>query len=393
MIKGIRIGSIRGIAIFLDWSLLVMFLLISLSLGAVVFPTWHPDWGSGLGWMTAFTAALLFLASLLLHELAHALVGRGLGAEIRRISLFIFGGMAELERPPSSWRGELLMAAVGPVVSLAVGFVCLTIGAALAAGTGVDLNNPEAGLAVLGPFATILLWLGPANIVLAMFNLLPGFPLDGGRILRAVLWGWFNDIYRATRWASAMGRAIGVALVAIGLAMFIGIPVPLFGRGPGGLWLALIGLFLHNAAYLSYRQLLALRSLADVQVSSLMVSDVATVDLDMPVSAFVDDYRICHEPHDVPVVQNGLLMGLVSFDQVRQVAPEVRSVRRVAEVMTPLKEVPVVAPEAAAADALDTIFRREVDQLPVVADGRMRGLLRREDILRWLALHGEGMFA
>lgn len=388
---GYSIGRIRGIEIVLDWSLLVIFFLVAFTLGAGVFPAWHPDWSISLVLLVALAAAVLFLASILVHELSHALVGRALGVEVRRITLFIFGGMAQLEREPRTWWAEFWMAIVGPVASLFIGFACLFTGAVLATNVGFDVNDPVTSLAALGPVGTIVFWLGPINIALAFFNLVPGFPLDGGRVLRAVLWGITGDIYRATRWASGFGRGFGLALSAIGIAMFIGVRVPYFGTGViGGLWLVLIGWFLHNAAILSYRQLLTQRSLAGMPVSRLMLSDIATIGPDMPVSTFIDDYLIAREQGSYPVVENGRLVGLAGLEHVRKLSPGERSGRTVAEIMTPADDLAVVEPGAPVVDALNMISRRAADPLPVVVDGQVRGILRREDILKWLALRGDG---
>lgn len=389
MNPGIRIGRILGIDVVFDWSLLIIFFLVTFSLGAGVFRAWHPDWGGSLLWLVALASAILFLLSIFLHELSHALVGRALGIEIRRITLFIFGGMAQLEHEPQDWRAEFWMAIVGPLVSLLIGIACLTGGAALAANAEFEFSNP-ADLAALDPLATMLFWLGPINIALAVFNLVPGFPLDGGRVLRAALWAFTGDLYRATRWASAAGRGFALLLIGSGIAMFLGLRVPFFGSGVvGGLWLALIGWFLHGAATLSYRQLLAQRSLAGLPVSRLMVSDIATVNPETPLSTFIDDYLIAHQQASFPVVQNGRLVGLADFEHVRKLPPGARSGRTVGEIMTPASDLTVITPGSAVADALEAISRRPIDPLAVVADSEVRGLLRRDDILRWLALRGD----
>ncbi len=388
--KGLRIGSIRGIEIALDWSLLVIFLLVAVSLAAGALPLWHPDWGAGLVWAVALVSAALLIVSVLVHELSHALVGRALGVKIHRITLFVFGGMAQLEREPQVWKAEFWMALVGPITSLAIGVACLMAGGALVGPADVDPDDPAATMAGLGPVATILLWLGPINIILGLFNLVPGFPLDGGRVLRAVIWGATGDVYRATRWAAGLGRAFGLLLMAAGFAMILGLTVPIFGRGViGGVWIALIGWFLQNAALLSHRQLVAQRSLEGVPVSRLMLAEPATVPPEMPVNTLVDDFLMHRDQRSFPVVEGGQLVGLVRFEDVRKVEPGARAERRVSDIMTPVRELATVAPDVAAADALQTISQREVEQLPVVSEGRVHGLLRREDILKWLALRGD----
>jgi Zn-dependent protease/CBS domain-containing protein len=386
---GFRIGSIAGIDINVDWSLLVIFLLVTFSLGGGVFPTWHPDWGVGLSWLTAAIAAALLLASILVHELSHAIVGRAQGIPIRRITLFVFGGMAHLEREPHTWSAELLMAIVGPITSFVIGIACLFAGGFALGGVEATPDNAIEVLSRAGPFATILLWLGPVNIVLALFNLVPGFPLDGGRVLRAALWGATGDLYRATRWAAGLGRVFGWLLIAAGFAMVLGFNVPFFGTGlVGGLWIALIGWFLNNAALMSYQTLLAKRSLRDVPVSRVMVSNFVSVAPDLTVTTLVEDYLLRSEQHTFPVIEGGRLAGVVSLEDVRKTDPARRDTLRVSDIMTPATQLATVTPEEDVSESLRFLSHRSVNQLPVVEDGEVRGILRREDVLKWLALRG-----
>jgi Zn-dependent protease/CBS domain-containing protein len=333
---------------------------------------------------------VFFFVSVLIHELAHALVGRMQGIEIRRITLFVFGGMAHLEREPHAWRAELLMAIVGPITSLALGTLFFFLGGLAMGRTTLDRNDPLATLAALNPVATVLFWLGPVNFMLALFNLVPGFPLDGGRVLRAALWGATGDLYRATRWAARVGQAFAWLFIACGFAMILGLRVPFFGTGVlGGLWIALIGWLLNNAAIQSYRQLLVRRSLENVPVSRVMRSDIATVAPSTAVASLIDDYIMASDQRAFPVVEAGDLVGLVCLEDARRVPPAERRARSVREIMTPVRDLVTVAPDAASAEALNMLSRRGVNQLPVVKHGEVRGLVRREDILKWLALHEE----
>lgn len=390
MQKGIRLFRVAGIDIYLDWSLFIIFFLVSASLGAGLFPSWHPEWSPAQSWLTAIAAAILFLASVLIHELSHALVGRAHGMNIPRITLFIFGGMAHLEDEPRTWRVEFWMAIVGPVTSLLLGFLFLWAGSAAAGGLDLQVEDPQAVLAQLGPFATLLLWLGPVNIILAVFNLVPGFPLDGGRVMRALLWGATGDLRRATRWASNGGRAFAWFLIACGIGMIFGVQLPIFGTGlVSGLWLALIGWFLHNAAVMSYRQLLVERSLKGVSVGDLMQRDLHTVAPDVTVREFVDEYVMGHEQRAWPVTANDRLAGLVCLEDVRRRPREEWVDTIVRDIMTPASQLATVSSADDALDALKLISRRGVNQLPVVDNERLRGLVRREDVLRWLSLYGE----
>jgi Zn-dependent protease/predicted transcriptional regulator len=390
MQSGIRIGSVSGIDVFVDWSLMIIFFLVTFSLGAGLFPAWHPDWSAGLVWTTAFAAAVLFFTSVFIHELSHALVGRAMGIEIRRITLFIFGGMAHLEHEPHTWRAELWMAIVGPIVSLLLGGLFLLAGALTLGANTFDPNAPEETLARMGPLATLFLWLGPINIVLGLFNLVPGFPLDGGRVLRAITWGITGDLKLATRWASRLGQFFAWLLIGMGIAMMLGVRVPFFGTGLlSGLWLAFIGWFLNQAALVGYRQLLVRESLDDVPVSRVMQSQFTTVHPEMTVRQLVDEHLLHSDQRAYPVLEGERLAGLVCLEDVRKVGREAWGQTRVADIMAPVASLAQVAPSEDTSDALMTLTNRGVNQLPVVENGRVRGLVRREDILRWLALRGD----
>lgn len=388
--NGIRLGSIAGIAIHLDWSLAIIFLLITSGLALGLFPAWHPDWSPALAWATAFAAAVLFFASVLAHELSHAIVGRAQGMTIRRITLFVFGGMAHLEHEPHRWRAELAMAIVGPITSLAIG-----IGALLAAGlligpVELDLDEPGRFLARLGVAATLLVWIGQVNLILAVFNLVPGFPLDGGRVLRALLWGATGDLRRATRWASGAGQGFAWLLIGLGVAMALGIRVPVFGVGlVNGLWLMFIGWFLNNAAFASYRQLLVRDALENVPVARLMRKQFASVPPDLSVSELVEAHILRSDQRAFPVEENGRMIGVVCLADVRRLARERWPETAVREIMTPADRLASVRPEDDALEALSLLGAKGVNQLPVVAAGRLAGFVLREDILKWLALYGD----
>lgn len=384
---GLRLGRIAGIEIGLDWSLLIIFFLITFSLATAVFPVWHPAWSAATVWLTALAAAVLFFASVLAHELSHALMGRRFGMQIRRITLFIFGGMAHLEDEPPTWRAEMAMALVGPLTSLVLGAVFILLGGTLAGSVNLDAT-PERALAALDPLPTLLLWLGPVNIILGLFNLVPGFPLDGGRALRAALWGVTGSLRRATRWASVGGRAFAWLLIAAGVAMMLGIELPLFGTGlVGGLWLAFIGWFLHNAALTSYRQLLLRESLDDVPVSRLMLRRLVSVPPSLDLDSLIEREAAGSGQRAFPVVEGGRLVGLISLSDL-QPHPRVEWPRiRVADAMTPRARLVTLAPDHDAFEAMEQLAARNLNQLPVVEGDALVGMVRREDVLRWLALH------
>jgi Zn-dependent protease len=385
---GIRVGSIAGVEVFVDWSLLLIFALIAFSLATGVFPAWHPDWPAALAWGTALGAAVLFFGSVLVHELSHALVGRLGGIQVRRITLFMLGGMAHMEREPPTWRSELAMAAIGPVTSLALGLVFLWLAGLAAGPLDIDPENPGAALASLSPLATLLAWLGPVNLLLAAFNLVPGFPLDGGRVLRALVWGATGSLRKATRWASWGGRAFGGLLIGMGVLMLFGLRLPLLGGGAwSGLWLAFIGWFINNAAQVSYRQVLVKETLQAVPVARLMQKSVARVDPDIPLQRLIEEHMMASGQRVLPVERAGRFLGLVSLSDLQKSERRAWERMTAAEIMTPLERLACVAPDADAAEALAELARRNVNQLPVVENGKLVGLLRREDVLKWLALH------
>lgn len=385
---GFRVGRVAGIDIRVDFSLAIVFSLITFSLGMGLFPSWHPDWGPFIIWVTAVAAAVSFFISILIHELSHALVGRAKGIPVNAITLFVFGGVAQLEREPDSWRAELWMAIAGPIASLVLGILFLVLGGLFAG--PVDLDDGERAYAALNPIATLLLWLGPVNIILAVFNLVPGFPLDGGRVLRAILWGITNDLLRATEWASKLGQAFAWLLIMVGVSMILGLHVPVLGGGLlSGMWLALIGWFLNNAALTSYRQLLVTEVLHDLPVSRLMRRDVLTVSPDMPVEILVDECLMQGDQRGFPVLDGGDLIGLVCLHDIRATPRHAWHSTSVREIMTPAERLATIAPNAHVAQALQTLSLEGVNQLPVIERGKLEGLIRREDILKWLSLYGK----
>src|SRR5690606_12300824 len=254
MNSGFRIGKLFGININIDWSWLLIFALMTWNLAAV-FGTAHPDWGLSLRWGMGALATVLLFASVLAHEIAHSLTARAFGIPVRSITLFLFGGVSNIERDPESPMSEFLIAVVGPVTSLVLGAVLLILGGTTFGTLNTTLSDPVAIVAQMSPVTTLLLWLGAINIILGLFNLIPGFPLDGGRVLRSIFWAITDNTRSATRLASYVGRLIAWAFILAGIAMIFGVRIPFFGTGfINGLWLVFIGWFLNNASVQSYRR-------------------------------------------------------------------------------------------------------------------------------------------
>ena len=386
----IRIGRISGISIYLDWSWIFIFLLVTFGLAGGVLFVWHPDWNPWLTWAVAVAASLLLFASVLLHELAHSLVAKARGLPVRKITLFLFGGASNIEREPDSPKTEFLMALIGPGVSIMLGVIFLLAGLMTAGEPGEAMASPVETFSRLSPLSTLLLWLGPVNIFIGLFNLIPAFPLDGGRILRAVLWAVTKNLRKATRWAAGMGVLIGWLFIIAGLGMAFGAGVLLFAPGViNGVWLAFIGWFLSEAAVQSYRQTAIQDLLDDVPVALLMRSDTPVVPPDLPVSALVYDFIMKTGEKAFPVVAGDLIVGMVSLEDVRKVPRDAWDTTTVSRIMTREEQLEVVAPQENASVALNRLERLNVSQVPVVQDGRLVGLLRRRDIMRWLQTQSE----
>jgi Zn-dependent protease len=250
-----------------------------------MFGELHGDWRTTLQWGIAVIAALLFFASVLAHELAHSLVAKARGVPVRSITLFMFGGVSNIQREPDNPGGEFLMAILGPLTSIVIGFILVSI-AGVSGGLSATLENPSEVIGQLNPATTLLLWLGSINMTLGVFNLIPGFPLDGGRVLRSILWSLTDDLRRATRWASWVGQGIAWAMIISGISMAFGAQVPFFGSGlSNGLWLIFIGWFLNGASARSYQKVVVQDILEGVPVRRMMRTDPPTVSPDIPVSS------------------------------------------------------------------------------------------------------------
>ncbi|MBK8904858.1 MAG: site-2 protease family protein [Anaerolineaceae bacterium] len=388
MNRGITIGRIFGIRINIDWSWLLIFALITWNLSTLFMET-HPGWTLAAQWGLALVAAVLFFLSVLAHELAHSLMARAQGIPVLSITLFLFGGVSNIQREPPSPRAEFLITIVGPLTSIVLGGLLILVGSfALPTLSPEALNNPSGLAAQLSPLATILLWLGPVNLVLGVFNLIPGFPLDGGRLLRSLLWAITDNLRQATRWASWVGQGVAWLLIFAGIAMVFGLELPLFGTGLSGLWLVLIGWFLSTAAVQSYRQVVVQDILEDVPVSQLMRRNPPTVPGSVTIATLVHEHLMHSDEHAFPVVEDGRLLGLVTLEDVRKISRDQWETTLVRDVMTPAAALTTLSPPKDASEALQKLQQRDVRQLPVLENGRLAGLLRRRDILKWLQLQG-----
>ena len=359
-----RVGKVFGIDINIDSSWLIIFALVIWTLAGSYFPEQYPRWPTWLHWTVGVITSILFFGSVLGHELAHSLVAIGQGEEVHSITLFIFGGVARITEEPDEPLKELLMAIVGPLFSMVT---------AMAFGVLWFLTR---GLSQ--PLSALAFYLSTMNVFLALFNLIPGFPLDGGRVLRALIWGLSGNLKVATRLASWAGQGVAFLLMLGGTWQIFG------GRWDNGLWFIFIGWFLHSAATSGYRQVLVRGMLEGVRAGDLMTADFATVSGDLPLQQLVDEYVLRRREHSFPVADAGILQGIVCLHDVKTVPRERWPYTRVNEVMTPWAELETVSPGDDGSAILARLNARDVRQLPVVEGERLIGLLRRSDVLRYL---------
>ena len=376
--------TVFGIEIRLDISVIIIFALIVFSLGNGIYSSWHPEWTTTMVWGTALFSGIAFFASLLAHELSHSVVSQYFKIPVPRITLFLFGGVAEISREPERPKQEFLIAIAGPLMSLLIAFICTEL--ALYMASGMDLAGTVAAgdlsvLSNLGPLGTALFWLGSINLLLALFNMIPGFPMDGGRVFRAIIWAITGDKLKATLWASNVGRYFGWFLMATGV---IGL---LQGQGLGSLWSILIGWFLSNLATMSYKQLVTDQALGGFKIADLMRTHFETVDAGMPLTEFVDNYLLRSNQRLWPVTVDGRLAGTISLSQVSLFPSEKRTRVTLEDTMSTLESMDTLEPTCSAKDAIDTLIKAGDEPMLVVHDGKVLGLVQHADIVRWMALH------
>jgi Zn-dependent protease len=357
----IRLGSIRGIEIGINWSWLVVFALLTWTLATGVFPDQNPGLSDGTYVGMAIVAAVLFFASLLAHELGHAFEAQREGLEIDGITLWLFGGVARFKGEFPSAGAEFRIAIAGPLVSLVIGVACVLAGRADLP-TGVD---------------GVLAWLGYINLLLLAFNLLPALPLDGGRVLRAALWRARGNFRWATRVAATIGRLFGYAMIAGGIFLFI------FEGAFSGAWLAFIGWFLLTAASAEERQLEVREAFGPLRVRDVMVADPVTVSPDLTLGRFMDEVVWARRFTTYPVVEEGRAVGLLPFRCVAEVPRREWDERRVRDCMLPLDRVPQLSGDEPLAEALAELSEGPVNRGLVLEDGnRLAGLLSITDLAR-----------
>lgn len=365
------LGRIAGIRVGVHWSVLAIFALIAWGLAAARFPAAYPESSPAARIAAALVTAIVFFGSLVAHELSHALVARRHGQRVEDITLWLFGGVARLSGEARDPAAELRIAGIGPLVSVVLGVLFL-LGAGLLAGVGYQ------GL-VLASFA----WLGGMNVLLALFNVIPAAPLDGGRLLRSLLWWRTGDRLKATVWAGRAGQVFGWVLVAFGL-------VALIGTGDfGGLWVALIGWFLVAAATAESQQATARGQLGRLPVRELMTPDPVTAPAGMTVDELLDSELIRHRHATFPVTEEGRTpVGVVTFTRIRQVPPPDRGSTTLRDIACRMEDVAQARPEEPAADLLPRLSGCAEGRALVVSHGTLVGIVSPSDINRVLLRMG-----
>ncbi|HEY9158400.1 site-2 protease family protein [Candidatus Binatus sp.] len=362
----IEIFKVAGIQVAIDYSWLVIFALILWSLASGYFPGQYPGYSTGIYWLVGLVATILFFGSVLAHELCHAAMGNRLGEEVHRITLFIFGGMAELEHEPKSGIDELKIAAVGPLSSLVMAGIFWLIARGIGAAPATVL------------WKAVFSYLAFINLALALFNLLPGFPLDGGRLLRAALWMRWGDLRRATAAAADWGNTIAWGLIALGaMEIFAGALV-------GGLWLIFIGLFLRSAASSGYQSMIVEQALSGARVGEIMVRDPIVLGPDETVADAIENYFLRYGFGGFPVAADGKALGVVTLAQVRDCPASDRVSRRISGVMRPAEGTIEIAPGAGVIDAIRQMVAADIGRLLVVEQGKLVGLITRTGVTRYV---------
>lgn len=364
MKSSLQIGRVLGIPIGINYTWFIVFALVTLSLATGYFPSRYSDWSTagylGVGLLTS----LLFFGSVLIHELAHSVVALAWGIPVKSITLFIFGGVASIGREAERPLSEFLIAIAGPVASLllAAGFGALGL-----VGQIVELQ----------PLAGLGLYLGSINLGLALFNMIPGFPLDGGRVFRSAVWAWTGDMNRATRWAATTGRAIAMLMIVGGGIMILA------GNWGNGIWLAFIGWFLDNAASQSAQQAWIRESLQGYTAGDFTSPGCQKVDSNVPLDWVVRDYVLPHGESCFVITDGQQAQGVATLGQIQQIPRQRWGWTPVRQIMTPLSSLKPVRPSETAYSVLERMVAEGQSLLPVVDNDQLLGLVRRDSLMRF----------
>jgi len=356
--SGFNLGKIFGIEVRLHYSWFVIFTLVTVTLVS-------PNWSQPLNWVIGIITSLLFFASVLAHELAHSLVGRANGVTIKSITLFIFGGMAQMTREATKASAELKMAAAGPACSLVIGGIFGLLWFFI----------PD----MAEPMASMCLWLFFVNVALAVFNLIPGFPLDGGRVFRSLMWRFSGNYQRSTRIATRVGQGVAYTFILGGILMIF-----LLNDWLSGLWLAFIGWFLQNAASTSYRQTQWREALHGLTASQVMTSNYQEVPPDITVDELVKGHVLPTGQRFFLVADEGRVKGILTIHNIKSVPQSSWDTTQVEKIMLPIDRLKVARPEQDVLSLVEEMNENDINQMPVVSEGRVIGLITRDNLIRFM---------
>ena len=366
--QGISLGRILGIPIGLDYSWFLVFVLITWTLAASYYPGEFNNWPVAEYWLVAAATAILLFVSVLLHELGHSVMAMRYKIPVRRITLFIFGGVAEIGAEPPSARAEFWIALAGPAVSLALAVIFALLRLVL---TGI------------APLLALAEYLAYINGMLVLFNLIPGFPLDGGRVLRAIIWGVTHSLGRATLIAANVGRAIAFLFILLGVWQMLS------GNFGDGLWIAFIGWFLENAASAQVHRQVAHNLMADHQVAEAMSRGYTAISPETTLQQLVDEHILGAGRRCLMVVPDDETIGLLTLHNIKEVPRTAWPTATAVQTMIPINEVRRVSPETELGEAMVQMDRDGVNQLPVMVNGHCLGMLSRGDLVDFMRTRRE----
>ncbi len=365
------IGKIKGIQLEVNISWFIVFGLLTFMLATSYFPEMYPNWGPALRWTLAGIIALLLFGSVLLHELSHSLVSIHLGIKVDKISLFIFGGIAQMEREPDEPKKELKIAIAGPAMSLFLSFLFMILAFIL-----VLLKAPEPVIAAAD-------YIFSMNLMLALFNLVPAFPMDGGRILRALIWHFTGKLHYATKIASSIGGKFGYFLILLGIILM------LTGNYINGIWLVFIGWFINQASQSSYKNTIISDIFSKIRVREFMTDKVIAVDNIISVRELVDKYFYKYKFPSFPVKMNEEIIGIVTAESVKKIPQESWDQMTVASIITSLEDNLIVSPEDIVSDVMTKLFSNAIGRVLVMDQDKLIGIVSRTDILNYIRIHSQ----
>jgi Zn-dependent protease/CBS domain-containing protein len=366
--SGIPVGRIFGISIRLHYSWFFIFALVTWALAGIYFPSAYPSWTLSTRIIAGIITSLLFFGSVLAHELMHSVVSQRQGIPVRSITLFIFGGVSQITEEPKKPKDEFRMAIAGPLTSLVIGGILF----------GIYFAWRNVDTVAVQFITAVAFWLGYINLALGVFNLIPGFPLDGGRVFRSLLWWRSGNLRSATKISSNIGRVVGFLFILGGIWLIF------TGYWINGIWLALIGWFLESAATGSYRQLILREMLKGHVASEVMSRDCSVVNPNTTINQLVHDNILTSGRRCFPVASDGRVLGLITLHNIKAVPRDLWNEKTVGETMTPFDDLKRVRPDEELSTVLRLLTENDINQVPVVQDNSIVGMIGRDNLISFI---------